>query len=49
MRAMSLDEKVVEKETNGNEIENLKQTIENTNKIVFSLSKQLEELKEMVD
>jgi hypothetical protein len=48
MRAMSLDEKVAEKNADGSEIANLKLTIENTNKIVFSLSKQLEELKEMV-
>jgi hypothetical protein len=47
MRAMSLDEKV-EKDNDENEIVNLKLTIDQTNKLVFSLSKQLEDLKEMV-
>jgi hypothetical protein len=47
MRAMSLDERV-EKDSDEIEIASLKQTIEQTNKLVFSLSKQLEDMKEMV-
>jgi hypothetical protein len=45
MRAMSLDEDM---ENDDNEISNLKATISKTNQIVLILSKQLDELRELV-
>ena len=48
MRAMSLDERLEKEKNKESEISYLKSTLISNNNLVFSLSKQLAELKEMV-